>query len=69
MNAGGSLGQFVFAPVTQLLIAGFGWMGAMWTMAVAALATLPLARPLLREPARGEGVSDGLCSWVLVVEE
>ncbi len=48
VNAGGSLGQFVFAPVTQLLIAGIGWMGAMWTMAVAALATLPLARPLLR---------------------
>jgi predicted MFS family arabinose efflux permease len=49
VNAGGSLGQFVFAPLTQLLISTLGWMTAMWTMAVAALATLPLARPLLRK--------------------
>lgn len=49
VNAGGSLGQFVFAPVTQVLITALGWMGAMWTMAVAALATLPLARPLLKK--------------------
>src|SRR5688572_23819043 len=49
VNAGGSLGQFVFAPLNQMLIATIGWMGAMWTMAVAALATLPLARPLLRK--------------------
>ncbi|HEX6636590.1 MAG TPA: MFS transporter [Steroidobacteraceae bacterium] len=48
VNAGGSLGQFVFAPVTQLLIASAGWMMTMWTMTLAALATLPLARPLLR---------------------
>ena len=26
VNAGGSLGQFVFAPLNQLLIASFGWM-------------------------------------------
>jgi MFS family permease len=56
VNAGGSLGQFVFAPLNQLLIASFGWMAAMWTMAVAALATIPIAGPLLvrrgAEPAR-----------------
>ena len=50
VNAGGSMGQFVFAPLNQLLITTFGWMAAMWTMAVAALATIPLARPLLRKP-------------------
>jgi MFS family permease len=50
VNAGGSLGQFVFAPLNQFLISTFGWMVAMWTMAVAALATIPLARPLLRAP-------------------
>jgi MFS family permease len=49
VNAGGSLGQFVFAPLNQLLISTIGWMGAMWTMAVAAIATIPLARPLLRK--------------------
>jgi MFS family permease len=47
INAGGSLGQFVFAPVNQLLIALFGWIAAMYAMAVAALATIPLIRPLL----------------------
>lgn len=47
VNAGGSLGQFVFAPLNQLLIGSFGWMAAMWTMALAALATIPIAGPLL----------------------
>jgi predicted MFS family arabinose efflux permease len=51
VNAGGSLGQFVFAPLNQLLIASITWMGAMWTMAGAALATIPLARVLTRQPA------------------
>ncbi len=54
VNAGGSLGQFLFAPLNQLLISSLGWMGAMWTMACAALATIPLARVLTRrrpEPA------------------
>jgi len=46
VNAGGSLGQFVFAPLNQLLISSISWMGAMWTMAVASLATIPLARKL-----------------------
>jgi len=49
INAGGSAGQFVFAPVTQAIIGAFGWMAAMWAMAVAALATLPLAWPLRRK--------------------
>ncbi len=44
INAGGSFGQFVFAPLTQRLISGLGWMGAMWTLAVITLASLPLVR-------------------------
>lgn len=52
VNAGGSFGQFLFAPLNQALIAGIGWMGAMWTMTVAALATIPLARPLMRGTAQ-----------------
>jgi predicted MFS family arabinose efflux permease len=57
INAGGSAGQFAFAPLTQAVISGFGWMAAMWTMAVAALATLPLAWPLRRKraPAHASG--------------
>jgi predicted MFS family arabinose efflux permease len=50
INAGGSFGQFVFAPLLQKLISVFGWMGAMWSLAVITLAALPLARPLRRSP-------------------
>jgi len=42
INAGGSFGQFIFAPIVQRLIAAFGWMGAFWALAIAALAALPL---------------------------
>ena len=42
INAGGSFGQFVFAPILQKLIQGVGWMGAMWAMALMTLAALPL---------------------------
>ena len=43
INAGGSLGQFIFAPLTQALINIFGWVTAMFTLAAAALVTIPLA--------------------------
>lgn len=51
INAGGSFGQFLFAPLLQAIIAAAGWAAAMWAMAVAALATLPLAWPLRRTPS------------------
>jgi len=44
INAGGSFGQFVFAPIAQKLIQVLGWMGAMWTLAAITLAALPLVR-------------------------
>jgi MFS family permease len=50
INAGGSFGQFVFAPLNQALISAFGWVTAMMTMALAALVTLPLARSLRHHP-------------------
>ena len=43
INAGGSFGQFVFAPLTQAVISAFGWMQAMWALAAAALASAPMA--------------------------
>lgn len=43
INAGGSMGQFVFAPLNQAVMTAFGWMHAMWMMAVMALATAPMA--------------------------
>lgn len=50
INAGGSLGQFVFAPLVQWVISSAGWARAMWVMAAAALLSLPLAWPLRRRP-------------------
>ena len=52
INAGGSFGQFVFAPLSQALIAAIGWVGALWTLACAALATLPMS--LAFRERRGE---------------
>jgi MFS family permease len=48
INAGGSFGQFVFAPILQKLIQAMGWMGAMWTLAAMVLAALPLVRSVAR---------------------
>ena len=44
INAGGSFGQFVFAPISQALIQALGWMGAMWSLALITLGALPLTR-------------------------
>jgi predicted MFS family arabinose efflux permease len=43
INAGGSAGQFIFAPLNQAVMSAFGWMHAMWMMAVLALTTAPMA--------------------------
>ena len=55
INAGGSFGQFVFAPFTQAAISAAGWAAGMWALAAAAMATLPLAWPL-----RGRKASAGV---------
>jgi len=52
VNAGGSFGQFLFAPLLQKLIVLFGWMGAMGSLAVLTLAALPLTALLRRQPAQ-----------------
>lgn len=46
INAGGSMGQFIFAPVTQALIHSFNWVIAMFVLAVTSLTTILLAFPL-----------------------
>ena len=48
INAGGSFGQFVFAPLMQAIIGSAGWVVAMLTMAATTLLTIPLAWPLRR---------------------
>lgn len=44
INAGGSAGQFVFAPIAQALISAFGWVSAMLALAASSLLALPLIR-------------------------
>ncbi|MBV8031545.1 MAG: MFS transporter [Betaproteobacteria bacterium] len=51
INAGGSFGQFVFAPITGKLIQLLGWMGAMWSLAAITLFALPLIRPVAKRDA------------------
>jgi len=64
INAGGSVGQFVFAPLVQATIAAAGWATAMFGLAVASLLTLPLALPLRRRrpatPAAAPQARDGI---------
>lgn len=67
INAGGSFGQFVFAPLLQKLIGALGWMGAMWSLAAMTLLALPLARGLRRtEPVAPHADDRGV--WHAVVE-
>ena len=57
VNAGGSFGQFVFAPLMQVIIGMAGWVTAMVSMAVITLAAIPLTWPLRRErDLNGKGV-------------
>ncbi|MBP7452049.1 MAG: MFS transporter [Ottowia sp.] len=65
INAGGSFGQFVFAPLAQKLIQVLGWMGAMYSMAAIALLALPLIGKITKGsqghslPAASANNSDG----------
>ncbi len=58
VNAGGSFGQFVFAPVLQFVITGAGWVAALITMAGFCLVTVPLAWPLRGGGHEGGGRAD-----------
>jgi MFS family permease len=67
INAGGSLGQFVFAPVAQTLIQMLGWMGAMWSLAVITVGTLPLVGVVSPGSAvRGGAGATGSAPWQAV---
>lgn len=58
INAGGSMGQFVFAPLNQAVMSVFGWMQAMWMMAVFALTTAPMAWWLRGRPQPKTAIAD-----------
>lgn len=65
INAGGSLGQFIFAPLNQFIISTFGWVAALYAMAVAALATIPLSRPLTAQrPGTWAGSAPGVVAGI-----
>jgi predicted MFS family arabinose efflux permease len=51
INAGSSLGQFIFAPITAGLIAWVGWEKSLWSVAAIALIALPLVW-ILRAPSQ-----------------
>jgi predicted MFS family arabinose efflux permease len=51
VNAGGSFGQFVMAPIAGALMLGFGWVDAMQAMALIVLLALPAAWVLGGAPA------------------
>ena len=65
INAGGSFGQFIFAPLTQALIHALNWANALLVLAVTSLSAIFLAVPLrekasvqvLPETAENQGVS------------
>lgn len=59
INAGGSLGQFLFAPLVQLLLSAFGWVKALYALALIVLLSLPLAWPLRKRAPRSVGTDDG----------
>jgi MFS family permease len=46
INAGGSFGQFVFAPLAQALIHSFNWINALLILAFTSLSSIFLALPL-----------------------
>ncbi len=58
INAGGSFGQFVFAPITERLISLAGWANAMYALALASLLTIPLAVRLGRIGRRDRSAAD-----------
>lgn len=68
INAGGSLGQFIFAPLLQAIISGFGWVSAMFTMAATTLLTIPLAS-LLSGKRSQEAVVDTAQTSIGLMEQ
>lgn len=50
INAGGSFGQFIFAPLSQALIHSFNWINAMLILACTSLCSIAMALPLRNKP-------------------
>lgn len=61
VNAGGSFGQFVFAPIAQGLTAAAGWVVALQVMAALTLLALPAAW-VLRGNSQGLAAAPGVAT-------
>ncbi|MGH8809514.1 MAG: MFS transporter [Noviherbaspirillum sp.] len=63
VNAGGSLGQFMIAPLASALLVTAGWASALWVLAALMTIAIPLSIPLRGKPdvrgAAGAGGSLG----------
>lgn len=59
INAGGSFGQFIFAPLAQALIYSFNWINAMLILALASLSSILLALPLRDKTAASQQSAGG----------
>jgi predicted MFS family arabinose efflux permease len=58
-TAASSFGQFVFAPLTPLLISALGWKTALLVISMVTALIIPLAIALATDPKRGVGVGTG----------
>jgi predicted MFS family arabinose efflux permease len=56
INAGGSLGQLMFAPLIQFLIKGAGWRTGMLGVSIVALMTVPIAWLFREKPQHAASV-------------
>ena len=65
VSAGGSIGQFVMAPVAGLLIGGLGWVGAMQVLGLLVLLALPAAWVLRAPPPASAGTGAAAAPVVL----
>lgn len=57
INAGGSLGQFIFAPLAQALIHSFNWINALLVLAATSLSGIFMALPLRDKKSPNEQTS------------
>lgn len=58
INAGGSFGQFVYAPITQAFINLFGWIWALIALAFSTLISIPLAKKLTNKKKTVEKIEE-----------
>jgi MFS family permease len=59
-TSAGSFGQFALLPVTQFLIAGYGWHAALFVLAGIVALVIPLAIPLSGKPAAAAGAPQSI---------